>query len=74
MSRLPMKTQRERLRPGGWYTNGADLRQVIRVGTLTVEVEDATTGHLSMHGIGGFRRNWWLAAPPSEASEGERDA
>jgi hypothetical protein len=59
---LSIRRQRERLRVGGWYTNGRDLRRVLRVGTITLEAEDAATGEVSAHGIGGFRRRWWLVS------------
>ncbi len=59
--RLALRKQRQRLRVGGWYTNGIDLRQIVRVARITVELEDAATGEVTAHGIGGFRRSWWLA-------------
>jgi len=58
--RLSIPIQRSRLCVGDWYTNGRDVRQIVNIKIITVEVEDAKTGDISIHGIGGFRRNWWL--------------
>lgn len=55
-----MANQRSQLIVGGYYTNGSELRQLVAVGTWTLTTEDAATGESHEHGIGGFRRNWWL--------------
>jgi hypothetical protein len=55
----------QRVRVGGYYTDGARLAEVERVHALGgVDLRDSSTGKPFFVGIAAFRRSWWLASAP----------